>query len=176
MTKTKAPEALKMVMWGYNGEKWVKRKTITFVTGNAILGDNMEVLKVYEQTHGHPHAYFPLGIDPNTHRIINVMRELSERHLKAYHNDFYHFDIPLFFQAQQDIIWITREAGTNLFSLNPYESVLHKENALICFNHYMQQGRKENKLFRINAAGVHSTTFIKALALINANPIKETEQ
>jgi len=163
-------------VWGFNGTKWVKVDSVKIPDYDSETATvYVDQLKEYNKVNGFMNAYFPLGINPNKYGMINVMRETMERHTKSYKEDFYYFDIPLYFKYNKDVVWILRECGTNIYSLSEYESERLKEISIYGYTYYTTQERSGNKVFKVDHDSLHPIKLDKGLTLIQNAPVKVVE-
>lgn len=162
----------KVVIWGYTGTRWIKRKQITLI-GSGLSCADLDTLNLYDKDHGGHHAYLPMGINPNKHEVINLMRSIAEKNVKHYISDFYHIDVYLYFEYGQSVIWMTREAGTNIYPSCSFSSEQQRENICISFNYYASQGRITNKLYKVDKIQVVPLKTDKARLIIEGLPILE---
>ncbi|WP_143767875.1 hypothetical protein [Paenibacillus glucanolyticus] len=162
----------KAVIWGFTGTRWMKRKHVTMI-GPGLSCADLDTLDEYDKQHGGRHAFLPLGINPNKHAAINQMREIAETNVKHYINDFFHVDVYLYFQYGQDVIWMTREAGTNIYPARSFESEQQRVNSCISLNYYINQGRDENKLYKADRVRAIPVKDDKALQIVEGLPILE---
>ncbi|QNR70468.1 hypothetical protein IAQ67_28575 (plasmid) [Paenibacillus peoriae] len=153
----------KAVIWGYTGTRWTKRKHVLI---DGLASTDLDTLNAYDNIHGGHHSFFPPGVNPNKHAVINQMRATAEKNVKHYINDFYHIDTYLYFKYDQTVIWMTRECGTNIYPAQSIESEQHRESVTTSFNYYTNQGRDSNKLYKVDNTQVVPVKTDKARQII----------
>lgn len=162
----------KAVIWGYTGTRWTKRKHVTMI-GPSLSCADLDILDEYDKQHGGRHAFLPLAINPNKHATINQMREIAEANVKHYISDFYHIDVFLYFHYGQDVVWMTREAGTNIYPALSFGSEQQRESSCISLNYYINQNRDENKLYKVDRVRAIPVKDEKALKIVEGLPVLE---
>ncbi|WP_145142360.1 hypothetical protein [Paenibacillus sp. Y412MC10] len=155
----------KAVIWGYTGARWTKRKHVTLI-GPGLSCTDLDTLSDYDKEHGGHHAFLPHGVNPNKHETLNQMRTIAEKNVKHYISDFFHIDIYLYFQYDQAVIWMTREAGTNIYPAHSFKSQRERESSFISFNYYTNQARDGNKLYKVDNVQVTPVKADKARQII----------
>lgn len=160
----------KAVIWGYTGKRWTKRKHVLI---DDLACSDLDTLNEYDKQHGGHHSFFPPGVNPNRHAVINQMRAIAEKNVKHYINDFYHIDTYLYFKYDQAVIWMTRECGTNIYPALSIESEQHQEGVTTSFNYYVNQERISNKLYQVDKLQVADVKTEQARHIIESVSVLE---
>ncbi|KQY90983.1 hypothetical protein ASD24_24620 [Paenibacillus sp. Root52] len=162
----------KATIWGYTGQRWIKRRLVILSEDRLSCAD-LDTLNEYDKKFGGHHSYLPTNIDPNNHTVLNQMRCIAEKNVNHHLNDFFHIDTHLYFKYNQDVIWMTREAGTNMYPALSYQSKLQKESCTTSLNYYLDQKRGSNKLYQVHMNQVKPIKQGKVIQILENLPITE---
>ncbi|MED2737224.1 hypothetical protein [Bacillus toyonensis] len=164
----------KVMIYGFNTGKFVKRKVVEVENVNVLRG-NDGLLESFEKSYKSniPHTFVPYEMDPNAHPELIQMIKIANEIVKNYKNDLYWYDLFLYFKFEKEVLWMPYENGTCIFSLNPAESIEVNEMDLTKFRHYKERA---NGIYQVSKGVLKEVTFKKAEELLEMAKLSTEKQ
>lgn len=103
-----------VTLYAHKKNKWVKRRVLR----EPMVSELFDTAKELNERHGGHHWAFPRTVCPVVYPELLEMEKIAQKHIKAYHNDFYLIDSVLYFGRNRKAIWFLRDAGTNFIPLD----------------------------------------------------------
>lgn len=162
----------KVCVWGYNDklQKWVYRKALSF--SNEL--NRTDLIAPFVEKYGQKHALFSKKFNPNIMSLLVSMKNLVDKKVQSYQNDFYCYDCKILSNYKGPFIWIVRHAGTNFVSLN--ERTEEEINgSMTILDYYMTHDAKRCIVYLCDTetGEIKKSSFEKAKQLLSSVKIVE---